>query len=284
MQRLSARQREVGAQKLPGTASYLTGRWRVSSWHAGPTPLQHRCPGTVIARTWVSGLGRASARLTSTCPCARSLSPCQARRGQTTLPFSAPGSYWRGEGAGCLAGLRPACVPLGAAGEARTSLMRWSEWAVPCPGQGGQGLEELLAQLPAWAGLRGGAVSGGGQATPRQSRGVSFRKRLSQSHRPPSPKGGAEGGTHTCLSYARNVVPQVRTGGGAFRGRGWGRGLTSRARKTLQVPAELGTGVPGAAGAPGDPGEEEGEVGRGGPGPPPWLLWALQGVRRARDQ
>lgn len=26
-------------------------------------------------------------------------------------------------------------------------------------------------------------------------------------HGPPPPKGGAEGGTHTCLSYARNVAP-----------------------------------------------------------------------------
>lgn len=86
-------------RNVPGQlATCLTGRWRVSSWHAGPTPLQHRCPGSVITRTRVSGLGRASARLTSTCPCARPLSLCQARRGQTTLPFSAPGSYGGGEG------------------------------------------------------------------------------------------------------------------------------------------------------------------------------------------
>lgn len=83
------------------------------------------------------------------------------------------------------------------------------------------------------------AVTERGQATSltkRQGGGVSFRKRQFQNSKPPSPKGGAEGGTHTCLSYARNVVPQVRTGGGVFLGaRGWGRGPTRRARKTLQV-------------------------------------------------
>lgn len=115
----------AAAQKLPGTASYLTGRRRVSSWHAEPTPLQHRCPGTVIARTWVSGLGRASARLTSTCPCAR---PCGGKQHFLSLLLAPTGE---GRAAGCLAGLRPACVLLGAAGEARTSLMRWSKWAVP---------------------------------------------------------------------------------------------------------------------------------------------------------
>lgn len=61
----------------------------------------------------------------------------------------------------------------------------------------------------AWA-----AGTGRGQASSltKQGVGVSFWQRLPQSSRPPSPKGGAEGGTHTCLSYARNVVPQEGEG------------------------------------------------------------------------
>lgn len=142
----------------------------------------------------------------------------------------------------------------------------------------------------------GVAVSGGGQATPptkQQGGGVSFWKRLSQSYRPPSPKGGAEGGTHTCLSYARNVVPQVRTGGGAFRGQRLGKGPDQQSQEEPAGPRE----TPRKAG-PSRAGDRCAESsrcpsgprqggGRGGPGrtrPPPWLLWALQGVKCARDK
>lgn len=63
---------------------------RYGQKQAGPTG-----PGSAAAGTPASGwagLAGASARLTPT------LSLCQALRGQTTLPFSAPGSFWGGKG------------------------------------------------------------------------------------------------------------------------------------------------------------------------------------------
>lgn len=69
----------------------------------------------------------------------------------------------------------------------------------------------------------------------------------------PHPKVAQREGHIPVFSYARNVAPQVRAGGGACPGAGgWGGGLASRARKTLQVPgrnrgrrapAGLGAGV-----------------------------------------
>lgn len=115
-----------------------------------------------------------------------------------------------------------------------------SVWAAPRPGHSVQRLEEMPAQLPAWAGSR--CVGSWhwkrpGHFPDKAGAGVPFQKRLLQSSRSPSPKGGAQGGTHTCLSYARNVAPQAEGGGGGGGGASWGwrLGKGPRARKTLQA-------------------------------------------------
>lgn len=113
-----------GSSETSRTAGYLPDGQMEGQFYS--TAAQR-----VVARTRVSRLGRASTRLTSTCPCARPLSLCQAPRGQTTLPFSAPGSYGGGEGRRLPCRPLASLCPPGAAGEARTSLMWWSKWAVP---------------------------------------------------------------------------------------------------------------------------------------------------------
>lgn len=118
-------------------------------------------------------------------------------------------------------GLHPSLQ--GTSGEAPGPvLMRWGRGG-PCPDQGivTVRLEEMPAQLPAWAGswcVGGWHWRSPGCFPDKAGARVSSGKRLLQ--RPsPSPTGGAEGGTHTCLSYARNVAPRAGgQGGGAPRG------------------------------------------------------------------
>lgn len=115
-------------------------------------------PGSVAARTPASGwaeLDWASARLTPT------LSLCQSQRGQTTLPFSAPGSFWGGKGPRlpCWPSARPMSSwglqgrPLdypSCSGhrEVLGVCRQYPDWDKVAEG----GLEEMPTQLPAWAG------------------------------------------------------------------------------------------------------------------------------------
>lgn len=92
---------------------------------------------------------------------------------------------------------------------------------VSSPGYSGRRLEEMPAQLPAWA-AHGvwAAGTGRGQATSLTEQGTRVSFLLPGANpQSPSPTSGAEGGTHTCLSYARNVAPQAEDWGG---GASWG--------------------------------------------------------------
>ena len=160
---------------------------------------------------------------------------CQARRGQTTLPFSAPGSELGGKGLG--KGPKPASL-LGDSGglKDQSSLGRGeegggSEQVVSRPGYSGRRLEEMPAQLPAWAAHGAWAAgTGRGQATSLTKQGVRVSFLLPGANpQSPSPTSGAEGGTHTCLSYAWNVAPQAEDwGGGASWGLEAGEGAQSQ--------------------------------------------------------
>ena len=176
---------------------------------------------------------------------------CQARRGQTTLPFSAFGSKLGRERPG--EGPQPCIPPRGFRGAKNQSSLGGGEEGggsvrvVSGPGYSGQGLEEMPTQLPAWAAH--GAWAAGtarGQATSLTKQGGRVSLLPGANLQSPSPTSGAEGGTHTCLSYARNVAPQAEDWGG---GASWGL-EAGEARKTLQalreklrktIPVELGT-------------------------------------------
>lgn len=191
--------------------------------------------GGVAARTPASGLGRPGLgqRQTHSDPV-----PVPGPAGQTTLPFSAPGSFW--EGRGPRLPRRASARPVSSWGPQGTSCHEvvvgrmLQEYRQDEVAEGG--LEEM--PLSCWPGQARGvwaAGTGRGRATPltKQGAGVSFRKRPSQNRGPPSPKGGAREGTHTCLSYARNAAPQPAWGRSLPGGQGLGRGLTSKSRKTL---------------------------------------------------
>ena len=99
------------------------------------------------------------------------------------------------------------------------------------PGYSGRRLEEMPAQLPAWAAHGAWAAgTGRGQATSLTKQGARVSFLLPGANpQSPSPTSGAEGGTHTCLSYAWNVAPQAEDwGGGASWGLEAGEGAQSQ--------------------------------------------------------
>lgn len=109
---------------------------------------------------------------------------------------------------------------------------------MPALGQGGRGPEEMPAQRQprqapgVWAAgrKRPGCLPDGAGG------GGLLRKGPAKSSGPPSPRGGAEKGTHTCLSYARNEAPNARTGRSLPGGRRLGKGArASQARETLKA-------------------------------------------------
>lgn len=197
----------------------------------------------MATRTPASGLGRlvwTNARLT--------LFLCQARRGQTTLPFSAFGSQLGRERPG--EGPNPASL-LGDSGGQEPVFIRWGRggWRECTSGirirYSGQGLEERPTScqpkpswcVGSWHCKRPGhfpdkARKGGSPLLPGATCIPFTHKWWREGHIP--------------TSYARNVAPQAEDWGG---GASWGL-EAGEARKTLQalreklrktIPKELGT-------------------------------------------
>lgn len=116
------------------------------------------------------------------------------------------------------------------------------------PGYSGQRLEEMPAQLPAWAAHGAWAAgTGRGQATSLTKQGVRVSLLPGANPQSPSPTSSAEGGTHTCLSYARNVAPQAEDWGGASWGLEAGEGAQSQEDPT-GPKGETEEGDPSGAG------------------------------------
>lgn len=97
---------------------------------------------------------------------------------------------------------------------------------MPTLGQGGPGLEEMPAQCqPGQAhGVWAAGRKRSGCLPDDAGGGGLLRKGLAENSGPPSPRGGAGKGTHTCLSYARNEAPHVRAGRSLPGGRRLGKG------------------------------------------------------------